>query len=167
LATSVRSRGLAFHTVFRVPRPLLFPHINDLSNVVGIVRADVREPLRLLFQFFLVSGFHPLFELHHYFVKLLYRLIPTLTVPLIERLVIVTAEFVQLLSLASQKSLPNGPLLSGELSMPAKNLMGRSSTDLLELQYTHPITQKCQKCPPKLILFLTLQREPFKTKSRL
>jgi hypothetical protein len=37
-------KGLA-HTVLRVPRALLFAHVNNLADVVGIVGADVRKHL--------------------------------------------------------------------------------------------------------------------------
>jgi hypothetical protein len=42
------AKGLV-HTVLRVPGALLFAHENNLTDMVGIVGADVREHLRGLF----------------------------------------------------------------------------------------------------------------------
>ena len=37
------SFGNSLHPLLWIPRPLLLTHINDLPNVVGIVRANVRD----------------------------------------------------------------------------------------------------------------------------
>src|SRR5215469_1748236 len=89
--------GLA-NAVLRVPGALLFPYVDDLADMVGVVRADVRKNLSVLLQFRFVPALHPFLKLFHDLIKLLHGFIPSLGVKLLERFIVVAAEFLGLLA---------------------------------------------------------------------
>ena len=72
---------------------MLFANVDDLADVIRVVRADVRKHLGGLFQFCFIGGFHPFFELTHDLIELLDDFVPFLGIELVEGFVVITAEF--------------------------------------------------------------------------
>src|SRR5215472_2095511 len=56
---------------FWIPGALLFAHVNDLPDVIRVMRADVRKNLSILLQFHFVGGFHPFLQFVHDLFQLL------------------------------------------------------------------------------------------------
>src|ERR1700751_3268719 len=82
-----------FHALLRIPRSLQFAHINDLSNMVSIVAADLRNggsPRRQLLFICSVDNF---FQLSHDLIQFFDCVIPLIGVKLIERFFVVATEF--------------------------------------------------------------------------
>src|SRR5581483_8096708 len=98
LANANNVRPGSFHSVFWIPGALFFAHVNDLANVVSVMRADVRKQLGIFLELGFVSRFNPLLQIAEDFIELLHYVIPALLVEIIERVVVVAAEFVRLLA---------------------------------------------------------------------
>src|SRR5215467_9343437 len=85
-------RRLLLDALFGVPGALQAADVDDLSDVVGVVGADVGDGGGDFIDRFVVGGFDELFNLGHDFVELLDGVVPLLGVEGGEGFVVVAAE---------------------------------------------------------------------------
>jgi len=72
---------------------------NDLPHVIRIVGGDVSDFRSPGLQLLVISGFDKLFQFRHHSVELLDRIAPLFAVKVVERFVVVAAEFLLRLAL--------------------------------------------------------------------
>src|SRR5579864_334690 len=102
---SILIRNLLLDALGGIPRSLQFANVEDLSDVVSVMGADVADGGGDLGEFLVVGGLDQLFEIGHDLVELLDRVGPLLVVELGEGLVIVAGELGRGLSLKALKVL--------------------------------------------------------------
>src|SRR4029079_1864339 len=90
---------ILFHALLRIPVPCLLADVNHLADVVGVVRADVRDGRRPLGKLRFVCSLDRLLPLGAHGVEVLLRLRPLRGVEAVERLVVVAAELRRRLAL--------------------------------------------------------------------
>ena len=92
LPVGFASRWL-LHSFAWIPGALLFAHKHDLPDMIGVVRADMRDRWSDSFQLRVVRAFDDLLEFRQDGVKLLHCGVPAFGVKLVEGFVVVAAEF--------------------------------------------------------------------------
>jgi hypothetical protein len=83
------------HAFIRSPRALQLAHVDDLSDMIGIVGADISDGGRPLCQLLVVGGFDKFLEVGHHLVELGDGVFPLLVVEFHEGLVVVAGVFIR------------------------------------------------------------------------
>src|SRR6476620_167670 len=87
-------RGYAahsLHSLLRVPASLLLAHHDNLADVVGVVRADVRDTGSPLLHLGIIGGLDSFLPIGQNLIQLLHRLVPLFGVVVVEGVVVLAA----------------------------------------------------------------------------
>src|SRR6185437_9170655 len=88
-----------FYPFVRIPRTLQFAHVENLSHVIGAMRADMRDQRRALGKVRVTGVLDRGFPVGQFLVQLLHQIVPLCGIEFVEGLVVVAIEFFRLLAL--------------------------------------------------------------------